>query len=135
MTNLSESGHPPVRGTSALSRGSLKSKEGGKPSIHYNGDSATAELVLRIIISVNQLSINGAVSDRCEELAQQISDHPSSSTGKLVAKMNDESESKVAPTVVGDLDKFTFDQCSSPGKLGAATQRKIRKPSRRHLSE
>ena len=44
--------------TSALDRGSLKSKKGGKLSIHHNGD----------------FSVYGAISDWCEELAQQISD-------------------------------------------------------------
>ena len=42
---------------------------------HYNGDSTTAELLFRIIFSVNQLSIYGAISDWCEESAEQISDH------------------------------------------------------------
>ena len=61
------------------------------------GIQRTAELLFRIIVSVNQLSLYGAVSDWCQELAQLISAHSSSSTGNTVAKMNDESESKVAP--------------------------------------
>ena len=63
MINLRESAHPLFRGTSALFRGALKSKGGGKLSTHYNGDPATAELLFRIIISVCQLSIYGAVAD------------------------------------------------------------------------
>ena len=39
--------------------------------------------------------------------------------------MNDESESKVEPTVVSILTNSLFDQCSSPRKLRAATWRKI----------
>ena len=45
----------------------LKSKGGGKLSIHFCADGDTVETVLRTIISVNQLSIYGAVSDLCEE--------------------------------------------------------------------
>ena len=82
MINCRESGHPPFRGTCALARGLLKSEGGGNTSIHHTCDSATAELLIRISISVNQLSIHGAVSDWCEEFAQQNSDSYSSSTGK-----------------------------------------------------
>ena len=81
MIFTSEKEDPILRATSALDRGSLKSKKGGKLSIHYNGDSSTAELPFRTIISVNQLSVYGAISDWCEELAQQMSDHSFSSTG------------------------------------------------------
>ena len=38
-------------------------------------------------------------TEQCEELAQQFSDHSSSSTGKPVAEMNDESESRMSPNV------------------------------------
>ena len=63
----SESGHPVFRATSLFARGTLKSKGGGKLSIHFCADGVTIETVLRTIISVNQLSIYGAVSDLCEE--------------------------------------------------------------------
>ena len=53
--------------TSPLSRGTLKSKGGGKLSIHFCADEGTIETVFRTIISVNQLSIYGAVSDLCDE--------------------------------------------------------------------
>ena len=62
-----ESGHPVFRATSPLSRGTLKSKGGGKLSIHICADGDTIETVLRTFISVNQLSIYGAVSDLCDE--------------------------------------------------------------------
>ena len=68
--------------------------------LHYNADPATAELMLRMLVSVNHLSMKGAFADWYEELAQQISDVSSTGTGIPVAKANDESESKVAPTVV-----------------------------------
>ena len=67
MIKFGESGHPLFRATSPLSRGTLKSKGGGKLSIHLCADGETIETVFRTIISVNQLSIYGAVSDVCEE--------------------------------------------------------------------
>ena len=57
MIKFSESGHPVFRATSPLSRGTLKSKGGGKLSIHFCADEGTIETVFRTIISVNQLSI------------------------------------------------------------------------------
>ena len=59
--------HPVFRSTSPLSRGVLKSKDGGKLSIHYCADSGTIETVFRTITSVNQLSLYGAVAEMCEE--------------------------------------------------------------------
>ena len=67
MIKFRESGHPVFRATSPLSRGTLKSKGGGKLSIHFCADGDTIETVFRTVISVNQLSIYGAVSDVCEE--------------------------------------------------------------------
>ena len=67
MIKFRESGHPVFRATSPLSRGTLKSKGGGKLSIHFCADGDTVETVFRTIISVNQLSIYGAVSDLCDE--------------------------------------------------------------------
>ena len=45
----------------------LKSKGGGKLSVHYCADPGTIETVFRTIIYVNQLSIYGAVAEMCEE--------------------------------------------------------------------
>ena len=67
MITLAESGHPVFRATSPLSRGQLKSKGGGKMSIHYCADLETITTVFRTITSVNQLSIYGAVAEMCEE--------------------------------------------------------------------
>ena len=41
--------------------------------LHFCGDDGTAELVLRTIISINQLSINGALANMCDELTCRIS--------------------------------------------------------------
>ena len=67
MIKFGESGHPVFRATSPFSRGTLKSRAGGKLSIHFSTDGDMIETVFRTIISVNQLSIYGAVSDLCEE--------------------------------------------------------------------
>ena len=64
---FSESGHPVFCATSPLSRGTLKSKGGGKLSVHFCADQGTIETVFRTIVSVNQLSSYGAVSNLCEE--------------------------------------------------------------------
>ena len=67
MLKFGESGHPVFRSTSPLSRGVLKSKGGGKLTIHFCADEGTIETVFRTIISVNQLSLYGAVAEMCEE--------------------------------------------------------------------
>ena len=67
MIKFGESGHPGFRATSPLSRGTLKSKGGGKLSIHFCADGETIETVFRTIILVNRLSVHGVVSDLCDE--------------------------------------------------------------------
>ena len=67
MVTLAESGHPVFRATSPLSRGVLKSKGGGKLSIHYCADQETVQTFFRTITSVNQLILHGAVAEMCEE--------------------------------------------------------------------
>ena len=69
-----------MRVTSPLSRGTRKSKGGRKLSFHFCADGNTIESVFRTIISVNQLSIYGAVSDLCEEYSAC-----QARTGRLVA--------------------------------------------------
>ena len=54
-------------------------------STHFCGDNETVEVILRTIVSVNQLSVYGAVADMCDELAWRISGC-SESTGKPVAR-------------------------------------------------
>ena len=67
MLKFGGSGHPVFRATSPLSKGQLKSKGGGKLSIHYCADLETIETVSRTIICVNQLSLSVAVAEMCEE--------------------------------------------------------------------
>ena len=67
MIKFGESGHPVFRATSPLSRGVLKSKDGGKLSIHYCANQETITTVFRTITSVNLLRLYGAVAEMCEE--------------------------------------------------------------------
>ena len=53
MINFSESGHPVFCGSSE--REHLKSEGKGKLSVHTNGSDETVEVILRTVISVNQL--------------------------------------------------------------------------------
>ena len=64
---FAESGHPIFRSTTPLSRGKLKSKGKGKVSIHFTADQDTVDTIYRIILSVNQLSVYGAVAAICDE--------------------------------------------------------------------
>ena len=66
MLEFNESRHPVFRATSPLSQGQLKSKGGGKLSIHYCADLETIKTVFRTITSVSQLSLHGAAAEMCE---------------------------------------------------------------------
>ena len=72
MAHFSGSGHPIFRASSALERGELRSKGGGKKSIHFNGSHENIELLLRTVISANQLSVSGAVAYFCNEAPQDL---------------------------------------------------------------
>ena len=63
--------------------------------MHFCGDSQTVEVVIRSVISFNQISIYRAVADVFDELASRISDR-SASTVRLVVQVK--SETMVAPT-------------------------------------
>ena len=67
LLEFAESGHPVFRATTPLSRGTLKSKGRRKLSIHFTADQDTVDTIYRIILSVNQLSVHGAVAAICEE--------------------------------------------------------------------
>ena len=67
MLEFAESGHPIFRASTPLSRGRLKSKGHGKLSIHHCDDLETIETIFRILVSVTQLSLHGAVAEMCEE--------------------------------------------------------------------
>ena len=50
----------------------MKSKEGGKLSIHFCVGDPTIETIFRTIVPANQLSIYGAVADLCEEFDNSL---------------------------------------------------------------
>ena len=58
--------HPVFKSISALSRGIMKKKH-NRDTIHFNADASNTELLFRIVHSVNQLRIYGAVSNWCEQ--------------------------------------------------------------------
>ena len=62
LLEFAESGHPIFRATTPLSRGQLKSKGRGKVSFHFTADQDTVDTIYRIILSVNQLNVYGAVA-------------------------------------------------------------------------
>ena len=124
MIKFGESGHPVFRVTSPLFRGTL-SKGGGKLSIHFCADGDAIETVFRTIISVNQLSICGAVSELCEEYSIC-----QTSTKRLVVAGR--SDSLFVPTSVmktpkdtklidNDTHIFGWDSCTR--KFDAEAQR------------
>ena len=67
LLEFAESGHPTFRATTPLSRCILKSKGRGKLSIHFAANDFAIDTIFRIILSVNQLSVYGAVAAVCEE--------------------------------------------------------------------
>ena len=71
LLEFAKSGHPIFRATTPLSRGKLKSKGKGKISIHFSAEPETIDTIYRIILSVNQLSVYGAVAAICEEFVGQ----------------------------------------------------------------
>ena len=79
----------------------MKNKGGGKKTIHYNASEEAVELILRTIISVNQLSIHGAVADLCKELVpdyaeSEICESLVISTESAVANATSESSTSSA---------------------------------------
>ena len=72
MANFSTSGHPIFRASSAFERGELRSKVGSKKSLHFNGCDENIELLLRTVISANQLRIHGAVAVFMQRSTQRV---------------------------------------------------------------
>ena len=72
LLEFAESGHPIFRATTPLSKGQLKSKGRGKHSIHFTADQDTVDTIYRIILSVNQLGVCGAVAAICAEFRQPV---------------------------------------------------------------
>ena len=68
LQNFAGSGHPIFRCASALERGPLRSKEGGNTTFHFTASVENVRLLLNMVMSVNQLSLYGAVADMIAEL-------------------------------------------------------------------
>ena len=86
LLEFAKSGHPTFRATTPLSRGQLKSKGRGKLSIHFAADDLTIDTIYRIILSVIQLSVYGAVAALCEEFEshQDRSGEPETLMGQSI---------------------------------------------------
>ena len=67
VERFKDTGHPVFKSISALSRGILKKKKNGRDTIHFNVDASNTELLFRIIQTVDQLSIHGAVTEWREQ--------------------------------------------------------------------
>ena len=70
VVTLAESGHPVFRTTSPLSRGVLKSKGGGKLSIHCCADFSIISTVFRTVTSVS--SVFTEQSQKCVKIMNLI---------------------------------------------------------------
>ena len=90
------------RGFSAFNHGILRRK-GGKCTVHFKAGSSNTELLFRTTPPANQISINGAVSRWCEELAQRILGQNELIVGKSVAKENEQLLKKVNPQEVNSV--------------------------------
>ena len=127
MLTFAESGHPVFRATSPLSRGVLKSKGGGKLSIHYCADFETIKTVFRTIFSVNQGSIYGAVAEMCEEC-----DSCHDRTGRPVVE--GQSNPLFVPSVMKTHILLTDDPAQTEEDLLQKYRKRIEKLSTRRLS-
>ena len=59
MTNFSDFGHPKFRASGAFERVRAAKGMARKKSIHFDGSDENIELLLRTVISANQLSVYG----------------------------------------------------------------------------
>ena len=116
MTNFSRSGHPIFRDSSAFGRGELRSKGGGKKTIHFNGSDENIELLLLTVISANQLTVYGAIADLCDELPKDVG-----SFGKFAAP--DHLETMEIPT--GPSIAETHTNAQQQGNLVQEYERKF----------
>ena len=91
MLNFAGSGHPFFMPPAPRKEETRRSKGKGRKSFHFNASEETMELVVRTILSLNQLSIYGEVADLCKESSKD-----SEAAGKLAS--NEDLESMGIPT-------------------------------------
>ena len=70
MLMFAGTSRPIFLASSALERREIRSKIKGKKSIHFKGSEENIELLLRTVVSANQLSVYGAAADLCRELSE-----------------------------------------------------------------
>ena len=63
MLEFAETIHPMSVLPVSLKEVNYEAKEGSKKTIHFNGSEQNVDLILRTVMSANQLSIYGAVAD------------------------------------------------------------------------
>ena len=80
-----------------------EAKEEEKKSIHFNGSQETIELLLRTVISANQLSIYGAITDLCDDVSKNVR-----APGKPAAPKH--LEEVEIPTVLSKAENSTNEQ-------------------------
>ena len=103
-------------------RGNFRSKWGGKKSKHFNCSDEHIELLLRTVISSNQLSVYEAIADLCNELPEDLRAPEKPAAPDHVEKME-------IPT---DLPaEENSDQCTATEKPCARIRAKIRTIVRR----
>ena len=95
-----------------------KSKGKGVKSIHFNGSDDAIELILRTVVSVNQLSLCRAAADLCGEVARN-----SRGTGKPAA--NDNLESMLKPTEFLAANSVSQTDAEEQGNLLREYEQKI----------
>ena len=121
MSNSSGSG-PIFRASSACERGELRSKEGCKKSIHFNGSHVNIELLLRSVIYANQQSVYGAVADLCNGVSEGVG-----ASGKLDALNHLEKMEIPADLSIAEIST----NAQQREKLSARIRAKIRTHVRR----
>ena len=94
LLNFGKSGHSTFRCTSALEKGQLRSKEGGKTTIHFTACEENVQLLLKMVMSVNQLSLDGAIADMIQGLPED-----QAAPGRPVASDQTEQEIFIQPPI------------------------------------
>ena len=116
----SESGHPVFRASSAFERGELDSKEHGKKSTQFNENDGSIEMLLRTVISVNQLSIYLALADMCNKMDRNTSADPAEDS-------SEDSESSGTPLWKRNIrDQTIFQRIFSRQDALTETQQSLR---------
>ena len=94
LKNFRRTGHPIFRCTSVFGRGQLKSKGGGRTTVHFTACDENIQLILKMIISVNQFSLYGAAADLIKELPEN-----QKAPGRPVAEDPTEQEILIQPPI------------------------------------